>query len=137
MVFTEWMHDARIIRLHGPHVSASVRRWLGDSVGHWEGPTLVVDTTIFRADTHAVGTGEELHTVERWTRKAADTIEYRVTVDDPETWATPWTAEVLFKAARNPLFEFACHEGNYAIENFLRGARFEDKVREQEHPSIH
>lgn len=133
MIYTEWVHDARIVRLHGRHLPPTIRLWLGDSIGHWEGRTLVVDTTNFRADTQTLNSGPRLHVVERFTRTDVDTIQYRVTADDPETWASPWTAEVLFKATQNPIFEFACHEGNYAIELFLKGTRFEDKAAEEEH----
>ena len=131
MIFTEWMHDARIVRLNGVHLPATVREWLGDSIGRWEGRTLVVDTTNFRADTHFAGSTGNLHVVERFTRTDPATIQYRVTVDDPETWSAPWTAEFPFKATQKPLFEFACHEGNYAIENYLRGARFQERSSPQ------
>jgi hypothetical protein len=108
------MHDARIIRLRGPHLPSAIRKWLGDSIGHWEGPTLVVDTRNFRADTQSMNSSERLHIVERFTRTDQDTVLYVATVDDPDTWATPWTAELTFRASRNRMFEFACHEGNYA-----------------------
>jgi len=123
MIFTEWVHDARIIRLNGIHHPPGIRSWLGDSVGHYEGQTLVVDTTNFRRDTHNLDSGERLHVVERFRRVDAKTLRYRVTVEDPDTWATPWTAEWPFRASDAALFSVECHEGNYAIENFLRGAR--------------
>ena len=93
----------------------------------WEGVTLVVDTTNFRAETHNQDSGDHLHVVERFTRTADRHLQYRVTADDPETWATSWTADIPFKSTEARLFEFACHEGNYAIENFLRGARAQQK----------
>ena len=127
MILAEWMHDARVIRMNSTHLPSSVKKWLGDSVGHWEGSTLVVDTTNFRPDTHNVDSGERMHVVERFTRVDAKTIRYRVTVDDPDTWAAPWTAEWPFKSTDSKIFEMGCHEGNYAIENFLRGARAEEK----------
>jgi hypothetical protein len=127
MIFTEWVHDARIVRLNGTHLPPTFRSWLGDSVGHYEGQTLVVDTTNFRRDTRNLDSGERLHVVERFTRVDAKTIRYRVTVDDPDTWARPWTAEWPFTATDHPLFSVECHEGNYAIENFLRGARFDER----------
>jgi hypothetical protein len=126
-IFSEWMHDARLIRINGTHLPPTVKLWLGDSIGHWEGATLVVDTTNFRADTHNQESGERLHVVERFLRTDPETIQYRVAVEDPETWATPWTAEIPFKATTAKLFEFACHEANYSMELSLRGARAEEQ----------
>jgi hypothetical protein len=126
LIFTEWIHDARIIRMNGVHPSPTIRKWLGDSIGRYEGDTLVVDTTNFRRETHNLDSGERLHVSERFTRIDAGTLRYRVTVDDPDTWATAWTAEWLFRASGARLFPVECHEGNYAIENFLRGARAEE-----------
>jgi hypothetical protein len=91
----------------------------------------VVDTTNLRADTHNVDSSDRLHVVERFTRVDQNTLRYRVTVDDPDTWARPWTAEWPFRASNNRVFESACHEGNYAIENALRGARFEERGQTQ------
>ena len=127
LIVGEWVHDARIIRLNGTHVPAAIRNWLGDSIGHYEGQTLVVDTTNFRRDTHNLDSGERLHVVERFTLVDATTLQYRVTVEDPDTWAAPWTAEWPFRAIDATLFSVECHEGNYAIENFLRGARAEER----------
>jgi hypothetical protein len=127
LIFTEWVHDARIVRLNGTHVPPTIRSWLGDSIGRYEGQTLVVDTTNFRRDTRNLGSGERLHVVERFTRVDAKTLRYRVTVEDPDTWATSWTAEWPFRATDTPMFSVECHEGNYAIENFLRGARAEEQ----------
>ena len=101
--------------------------YYGDSVGHWEGDTLVVDTTNFRRETHYRNSGERLHVVERFTRTAPDTLRYRVTVEDPDTWAVPWTAEIPFKATTKQIFEYACHEGSRTIEYFMRGARDEER----------
>ena len=127
MISTEWVHDTRIIRMNGTHAPPSIRSWLGDSIGHWEGSTLVVDTTNFRPETHNLDSGERLHVVERFTKIDPRTMRYRVTVEDPDTWATPWTAEWPFKATDSKIYEMACHEGNLAIENFLRGARAEER----------
>jgi hypothetical protein len=129
VIFTEWMHDARIIRMNSAHISSTIRRWLGDSVGHWEGATLVVDTTNFRPETHNLDSGQRLHVVERFTRVDTKTLRYRVSVEDPDTWATAWTAEWPFRATDARMFGVECHEGNYAIENFLRGARAEERRR--------
>jgi hypothetical protein len=127
LIFTEWVHDARIVRLNGTHRPLAIRSWLGDSIGHYEGDTLVVDTTNFRRETHNLDSGERLHVVERFTRADPTTLRYRVTVEDPDTWATPWTAEWPFRATDATLFSVECHEGNYAIENFLRGARADQR----------
>jgi hypothetical protein len=110
LIFTEWVHDARIVRLNGRHLPQTIRSWLGDSIGHYEGQTLVVDTTNFRRDTHNLDSGERLHVVERFTRVDAKTLRYRVTVEDPDTWATPWTAEWPFRAIDVGLFSVECHE---------------------------
>ena len=127
LIFTEWIHDARIIRINGTHSAPTIRKWLGDSIGHYEGATLVVDTTNFRRDTHNLDSGERLHVVERFTRVDSKTLRYRAIVDDPDTWATAWTAEWLFRATNARMYGVECHEGNYAIENFLRGARAEER----------
>ncbi len=129
LISTEWVHDARVVRMNSTHVSPAVRKWLGDSIGYWDGPTLVVDTTNFRPEVHNLNSGERLHVVERFTRVDAHTLRYRVAVDDPDTWATPWTAEWSFHATDAPMFPVECHEGNYAVENFLRGARAEEGRR--------
>jgi len=131
MIFSEMFHDVRIIRMNGAHLPFTIKQWLGDSIGRWESATLVVDTTNFRANTHNADSGEHLHVVERFTRVDENTLRYRVTVDDPETWARSWTAEWPFKASNNTLFETACHEGNLSIENALRGARAEERRQTQ------
>jgi hypothetical protein len=123
MIFTEVVHDARIIRIGGSHLPPRMQQWLGDSIGRWDGNTLVVDTTNFTPKSHFAGSGERLHVVERFSPDGPDTIRYRVTVDDPDTWAVPWTAEIPFKRTTQPIYEYACHEGNRAIENYMRGAR--------------
>jgi hypothetical protein len=127
LIFTEWIHDARIVRLNGTHTPSSLKKWLGDSIGHYEGSTLVVDTINFRPETHNLDSGERLHVVERFSRIDDKTLRLRVTVHDPDTWATPWTAEWPFRASNAPLYGVDCHEGNYAIESFLRGARAEEQ----------
>lgn len=126
-IFTEWMHEARIVRIGGVHLPATVRRWAGDSVGRYDGDALVVDTTNFRRETHNLDSGERLHVVERFTRVDAKTLMYRVTVEDPDTWARSWTAEWPFHAIGIRLFGAECHEGNYSMENMLRGARAEER----------
>jgi hypothetical protein len=127
LIFSEWVHDVRIVRLNSAHLPPTIRSWLGDSIGHYEGQTLVVDTTNFRRETHNLDSGERLHVVERFTRVDTGTLRYRVTVEDPDTWANPWTAEWPFRATDMALFSVECHEGNYAIEHALRGARAEER----------
>ncbi|MGE3959647.1 MAG: hypothetical protein AB7H96_23225 [Vicinamibacterales bacterium] len=127
LIFSELIHDARVVRLGGTHLPPSIRLWTGDSIGHWDGDTLVVDTTNFRREKSFRGSSERMHVVERFTRLSPDMLRYRVTVEDPDTWATPWTAEIPFRATTNQLFEYACHEGNRTIENFMRGARDEER----------
>jgi hypothetical protein len=111
-----------------PHVPRNIRLYQGDPVGRWEGNTLVVDTTNFTSLSAFQESGEQLHLVERFTRAADDTLLYQFTVEDPTTWAKPWTAEIPWTKTRGPVYEWACHEGNNMISNILRGAR----VAEQE-----
>ena len=125
-------HSTRVISTDGrPHVSHTIRLYQGDSVGHWEGKTLVVDTTNFTNLTAFRGSGENLHLVERFTRSADDTITYRFTVEDPTTWDKPWTAEIPMTKTRGPVYEWGCHEGNSMIATILHGARVaeEDAVK--------
>ena len=126
MILGEMIHDARIVRMNGTHPSKDVRQWLGDSIGHWEGDTLVVDTANFTNQTRFRGASENLHVIERFTRTDANTILYRVTIDDPATFTKQWTAEYPFVATRDPIYEYACHEGNYALTDILGGARKAD-----------
>src|SRR5215813_13361687 len=126
LILTEMVHDARVIRMNAQHAPKSVRNWLGDSVGRWEGDTLVVDTTNFTDKTRFRGSSENLHVVERLTRIDANTLLYRFTVEDPETWVKPWTGEYPWPATKTNIYEYACHEANYALENILRGARQRD-----------
>ena len=111
LIFTEWVHDARVVRLNGTHLPPGIRSWLGDSIGHYDGQTLVVDTTNFRRETHNLDSGERLHVVERFTRVDANTLRYRVTVEDPDTWANPWTAEWPFRAVDIALFSVRVPRG--------------------------
>src|SRR5437016_11242042 len=120
----EQNHSTRTIPTDGrPHVPQSIRLWQGDSVGHWEGNTLVVDTTNFTNLTAFRGSSEKLHLVERFTRAADDTMIYQFTVEDPTTWANPWTAEIPWTKSKGPIYEWACHEGNSMLSTILRGAR--------------
>jgi hypothetical protein len=124
VIVNEMVHDARIVPLDGrPHLPPPLRQWKGDSRGRWEGDTLVVETTNFRRETSLRGSSASTHLVERFRRIDADTLLYRFTVTDPATYTRPWTAEVLMKRIPGPIFEYACHEGNYAMFNILAGAR--------------
>ena len=116
VLFSENIHEYRIISLDGrPHAPASIRTWSGDSIGHWEGDTLVVDTTNFKAQLHPLGISENFHLIERFTRVATNEIHYEMTFDDPDTWVRPWTDMLRLKHTDDRLFESACHEGNEAI----------------------
>src|SRR5262249_43869622 len=123
MILTEMVHDARIVRMNAQHLPKNIRRWMGDSVGHWERDTLVIDTTNFTSKTRFRGSTENLHVVERITRVNSKTLLYRFTIEDPETWDRPWTGEYAWPATTKPIYEYACHEGNYALASVLRGAR--------------
>jgi hypothetical protein len=127
-IMQEMIHDVRIVPTDGrPHLPSSVRLWTGDPRGHWEGDTLVVDTTNFTSKTAFRGSSENLHVVERFRRVDADTILYQFTVEDPSTWAKPWSAEIPMSKIQGPLFEYACTEGNYGMRNNLSGARASEK----------
>jgi hypothetical protein len=127
MILVEMVHDVRMIRMDGsPHLPKTVTKWLGDSIGHWEGDTLVVDTTNFTAKTRYQGTSPNLHVIERFKRVDDHTILYRFTVDDPTTFTKQWTAEYPFLATKDNIYEYACHEGNYAMPDILGGARKDD-----------
>ena len=126
MILTEMVHDARIVRLNAPHAPPQIRKWLGDSIGHWEGDTLVVETTNFTDKTRFRGATENLKITERFTRVDASTLKYRFTMEDPKTWDKPWTGEYTWPITHDHLYEYACHEGNYAMGNILRGARLRE-----------
>jgi hypothetical protein len=141
VILYEMIHETRIIPLDGrPHVSSEIRLWNGDSRGHWEGKTLVVDTTNYN-NKGSIGTSaatlrikgipqsEALHVVERFTRMSQDTISYEVTIDDPPMYSRPWKAAFpLTRDAKYKIYEYACHEGNQAVENVLNGGRTHDKA---------
>jgi len=128
MIAIEMIHDVRIIPLDGrPHLSPTLRKWLGDSVGHWEDNALVVDTTNFTDQTHFRGSDRNLHLIERFTRTGPETILYQFTVEDPTAFTKPWTAELPMTRTAGPMYEFACHEGNFALERILSIARQAEK----------
>jgi hypothetical protein len=129
-IFTELIHDARIIPLDGqPHPPKSVHLLRGDSRGYWEGETLVVDVTNFTNQTAFRGSSEDLHLTERFTRTSPQTVLYEFTVDDASTWARPWTAQIVMGPADGEIYEYACHEGNRALANSLSAARAEDAAK--------
>jgi hypothetical protein len=127
LILTEMVHDARVVRINGQHPPASVRKWLGDSIGRWEGDTLVVETTNFTDKTRFRGSTEAMKVIERFTRIDARTLRYQFTIEDPGTWTQPSTAEYAWPATNDLLYEYACQEGNYALGNILRGARLKEK----------
>ncbi len=128
----EKIHDARMIPLDGrPHVSPAIRQYLGDSRGHWDGDTLVVDTTNFPSSGSPMGgyfrfSDENLRLTERFTRVSDDTLRYEFTVEDPTVWTRPWTAAIYWKKSNGPIYEYACHEGNYSLRGMLSALRAEE-----------
>jgi len=133
VIFNEMVHSARVVPMDGrPH--GTVRQWMGDSRGHWEGNTLVVDTVNFTKNgTGTIGlrvsTDENLHLTEKFTRRDAKTLLYEFTIDDPTIWTKPWTASVPMTMSDEPIYEYACHEGNYGMEDILAGARAQEKSK--------
>jgi hypothetical protein len=136
VILMEMIHDARVIPLDGrPHLSPSIPQLLGDSRGRWDGDTLVIETTNFRDkadfidptsftdETDYRGSGPNIHLIERLTRVDADTLLYEYTVEDRTTWTRPWTAQLFLTNVRMPIYEYACHEGNYGMTGILSGAR--------------
>jgi len=133
MILVEMIHHVRIIPLDGrPRLPQNVRQWMGSYTGRWEGDTLVVETTNFTDKTAFQGSSENMRLTERFTRVDGNTVMYKFTVDDPATWTKPWSAELPMKKTIGPLFEHACHEGNYGLANTLAGARNEDKKAAEE-----
>jgi hypothetical protein len=133
IVFQELIHEARIIPLDGrPHLPQNMKQWMGDSRGHWDGNTLVVETTNFDPRTNFRGSRDTLHLIERYTRVDPNTIDYQFTVDDPKTFTRPFTVSRPMRRETDgiSIFEYACHEGNYALPNILAGARAEEKAAE-------
>ena len=129
VIWTEQIHDARIIPTDGrPAIVATIRQWMGSSRGHWEGDTLVVETTHFNGKASYQGSSEGLRLVERFSRLNENTLEYEYTVEDPATYARPWTASIAMKPLDEEMYEFACHEGNYGMVGILSGARADEKA---------
>ncbi len=133
MILVEMLHGVRVIPLDGrPHLPLNVRQLSGSYRGHWEGETLVIETTNFTDKTAFQGSSENMRLIERFTRVDEDTMLYKFTVEDPSTWTRPWSAEVPWTKTIGPIFEHACHEGNYGLANILAGARAEEKRAAEE-----
>ena len=133
MILVEMIHEPRIIPVDGrPHLPPHVRSLTGNPVGRWEGETLVVETTNFNDRWAFQGASENMRLIERFTRVAEDRIDYQFTVDDPATWTRSWSAELPMQKTIGPIFEHACHEGNYGLHNTLAGARAEEKKAAEE-----
>ena len=131
VILLEMVHDARIVRMSSEHGPEDLKKWLGDSIGYWDGNTLVVETRNFRGNTGLYGGDENLHVVERFSRTEAGNLRYDFRVDDPTAWTGPWAGEYEWQAKNSRVYEYACHEGNYSMGNILRGAR----LLEAEHKS--
>ena len=130
VILNEMIHSARIVSLTGRrHAPREIRSLTGDSIGHWEGDTLVVDTTNFSQDAGFRGATANMHLIERFTRQDPDTLRYEFTVEDPATWARKWSASIPMTRTNELIYEYACHESNYGMEGVLKGARFEDQLK--------
>ena len=129
VLVTEMVHTVRVVPLDGrPVLSDDVRQWSGDSRGHWEGETLVVETSNFNDQRGWRGSTTNMKLVERYTRVDADTLDYEFTVIDPETWTSSWTASIPMRRSLNPMYEYACHEGNHSMDGILAGRRAEERA---------
>jgi hypothetical protein len=127
LILVEMVHDVRHIRLNATHGPANIKLWMGDSVGHWEGDTLVVETVNMRPEQGFRGGSESQKVIERFTRIAPNKIDYRFTVEDPSTYTAPISGEMALNPAKGQVYEYACHEGNYAMSSILAGARAAEK----------
>ncbi|HLG94924.1 MAG TPA: hypothetical protein VKX49_01300 [Bryobacteraceae bacterium] len=127
MLMTEMIHDVRSIPIDGgPHPGSAVQEWLGDSRGHWEGDTLVIDTTNYKPKAFMSISSEKLHVIERLTRTGPELLRYEITIDDPGTWTKPWSLMIPLRTSHEPVYEYACHEGNEGLAGILAGARAEE-----------
>jgi hypothetical protein len=127
LIVTEMIHDARIVRMNADHLPPAIRLWMGDSVGHWQGDTLVVDTTNFTDKTRFRQSGDGLHVVERFTPESANAIRYDFDVEDASTYTQRWSGSLAIRRTTAAMYEYACHEGNYSMVGILRGARAEER----------
>jgi hypothetical protein len=130
VILNEMIHNARIVPIDGRAQATGIPQWVGHSRGRWEGETLVVETTKFKRETAFLNgrTTADLHLTERFTRTGEDTLIYQFTVNDPKVFTRPWTAEIAMSSTDQPMYEYACHEGNYGLENILSGASHRDKA---------
>ena len=127
-IFQEMGHFTRVVPLDGrPHADDAVRQWAGDARGRWEGDTLVVETRNYSPRARFSGATENLHLVERYTRIGPGVLRHEITLNDADTWTRPWTVELLHESTTDPIFEYACHEGNYSMPGILGGARLEER----------
>jgi len=132
-IMKEKIHDVRVIPLDGsPHLPSNIQTWNGDARGHWEGDTLVVDSTNYKPGIFMNSSSEKLHVIERFSRTGPDTVQYQITIDDPATWTKPWSLMIPLRHTPDAIYEYACHEGNYAMIDMLAGARVEEKTAESE-----
>jgi hypothetical protein len=132
-ILKELIHDVRIIPIDGqPHLDDRIRQWMGDSRARWEGDSLVVETTNYSEKSNFMGSAENFHLEERFTRVGPDTLNWELTFTDPTHWTRPWTVLIALKKTDDPVFEFACHEGNIAMEGILGGHRVEEREAVQE-----
>ena len=130
VIANEMIHDVRIVPLDGrPHLAAGIRRWQGDPRGHWDGDTLVVETTNFSDRTSFRGSDTHMRLVERFRRVDANTLDYQFTIDDSSVFSRPWTVSLPMTTSDGPIYEYACHEGNYAMTGILRGARAQEREK--------
>jgi hypothetical protein len=126
VIMSEMVHEARVVPLDG-RPGSNIARWTGQSRGRWEGDTLVVETAHFKGETAFRGSSENLKLTERFRVDGSDTLLYQFTVEDPTTWTKPWTAEIPMARIAEPIFEYACHEGNIGMEGILKGARMDEQ----------
>jgi hypothetical protein len=130
VLLNEMINDSRVVPLDGrAHISAGIRQWRGDSRGRWAGNTLVVETRNFRDETNFRGASADLHLIERFTRISPDVLLYEFTVNDEQTWTRPWSVALPMSKTQGPIYEYACHEGNYGMVNILTGARAQEAKR--------
>jgi hypothetical protein len=123
MIMNEMIHNVRVVRMNKEHRDGPSMNWEGDSVGHWEGDTLVVDTVNFWKGTAFADSTSTMHLVEKFTRTGPDSIQYQFTIEDPTTWIAPWTAVIPMRSMDQPIYEYACHEGNYGFHGVMAGIR--------------
>lgn len=129
IIMTEMIHDARVIPLDGrSHAPAAVKQWLGDSRGHWDGDTLVIDTTNYKPRSFMSVSSDRLHVVERLSRSGPESLKYEITIDDPGTWTKPWSLTIPLRRSATSVYEYACHEGNVGLAGILAGARAEEQT---------